>query len=157
MLLSCQMTIINFAEFLQDELDTRGWKASDLVKRSKLSPAIISRALNSERLPSPESLSAIASALGYPPERLFRIAGILPPKPEIDEITEKLIHLVAQMNELERADVHEYAALVLRRRSQRDLLAELKIKLDEVQPGQAEDVLKLLTEFLSKAGARRLK
>lgn len=72
------MTIIEFADWLQAELDIREMKPKTLADKAHLDPGIISRVLSRERLPSPDSLTAISGVLGYPPETVFRAAGLLP-------------------------------------------------------------------------------
>ena len=143
MLNSCQMTTIELADYLQRELDQRGWSQAELADKAKLDPGIISRALNRGRMPSVESLVAIANALGVRPERVMIGAGIFPPDPthNPDLLTEKIVHLVSQMDEIDKSNVLDYADLVLRRRKQRSLIDEFVARLSEIPKDQAASPL----------------
>lgn len=151
MLNSCQMTTLQLAEYLQKELDRLGWSQAELADRAKLDPGIISRALNGSRMPSVESLIAIANAMGIRPERVMIGAGIFPPDPSQnpDELTEKIIHLVSQMDDIDKSDVFDYAELVLRRRKQRSLINEFVARLNEIPKDQAAKIEKELKDYFS--------
>ena len=43
--------IVDFSEWLQSELDQKGWKQSDLSKRSGINSGLLSRIINGERRP----------------------------------------------------------------------------------------------------------
>lgn len=66
-------------EWIEEEVDTRGWNFSELSRRSELSPGTISDVLSGRTQPGLRFCNGIASALGAPPERVFRMAGLLPP------------------------------------------------------------------------------
>ena len=88
---------MDFAAWLEEELKSRDWSQSELARRGHIRPNTVSRVLNRERAPGPEFCKAVARALGYPPEVVFRKAGILPPKPPQDEETEIALHLLKQL------------------------------------------------------------
>jgi transcriptional regulator with XRE-family HTH domain len=73
------MDKINFIKWLETELKERNWGPSNLAKAAGVYPATISKILNQERQIGPEVCVAIADALDYPPEHVFRVAGLLPP------------------------------------------------------------------------------
>lgn len=75
-----------FRNWLWQEIDSRGMSQRDLSKKAKIkiSPGAISHVLNGNRDPGPEFCRAIASALNYPPEYVFRKAGLLPDEKESD-------------------------------------------------------------------------
>ncbi len=108
------MTIIEFSEWLQAELDQRDWNGNQLAVRAGIDRGIISRALNRERMPSPESLKSIASALGYPAETIYRAAGLLPPVSEADAWKERILHLAEQFPEEEHDDLIAYIEMRIR-------------------------------------------
>lgn len=72
----------DFASWLWDELKKRGWDQRQLVQRSGVSQAQISRIVNNMRKPGPESVRRIARALQVPEETAFRAAGIMGNRPE---------------------------------------------------------------------------
>jgi transcriptional regulator with XRE-family HTH domain len=67
-------TKVEFGEWLQAQLDALKMKAIDLERISGVNKATISRALNGERMPEPESLIAIAKGLDIPSARIFEAA-----------------------------------------------------------------------------------
>ena len=69
----------NFPDWLVAELEKRSMSPAELARSSQKASAVISRILNGERSPAPETLEAIARALKLPPEEVFRAAGLLPP------------------------------------------------------------------------------
>jgi transcriptional regulator with XRE-family HTH domain len=76
-------------EYLEKELVGRSWRPADLARAARLPDATISHILNGSRRAGPEVCNALARALNEPPERIFRLAGLLPPlPPEVEEETE---------------------------------------------------------------------
>jgi transcriptional regulator with XRE-family HTH domain len=87
------MTNIDFAEWLENELDKREIKPVELARIAGIDPGVVTRILKAERSARPKTLESIAHALRLPPEFVFEKAGILPPKPELTPIKRKLLHL----------------------------------------------------------------
>lgn len=88
----------NFAwvDWIITERKKIGWSQAILARHSNLSRTAISDYEKRKRLnPNVDALSRIATALGYPPERLLRIANILPPRLEIDETIESAQHIIS--------------------------------------------------------------
>ena len=148
MLLSCQMTIINFAEWLDKELAENDLSQADLAKLSKVDPSIISRAIKMERLPSPENLNSIARALRKPPELVFREAGLLPPS-NINNQCEELNYLFAQLPERDQAEILEIIRIKLDRHEL--LITELKKKYNPWPPGD-DQVMGVIKDYLQLLG-----
>lgn len=69
-----------FVEWLQGELNQRGWSQADLARRSHVTQTHISRIMSEMRRPGPDALMNIAHALRVPPDEAFRRAGLLPPR-----------------------------------------------------------------------------
>lgn len=69
---------IHFSEWLTDELRARNWTNADLARAAHLSPQAIGHYVNQLRSPGADALRKIARALGYAPEDVYRVAGILP-------------------------------------------------------------------------------
>lgn len=83
-----------FIAWLIDELEFRGISQSELARRSSLTSGAISHVISGSRQPGPDLCSAIAGALNYPPELVFRKAGLLPEldrtdPPGTDELTHR--------------------------------------------------------------------
>lgn len=84
---------MEFSDWLSSQMSSRGMSQSDLARAAKVSNTAISNVLTGTRSAGPEFCTAIANAFGYPPEVVFRAAGLLPHKPELDEETEQIMHL----------------------------------------------------------------
>jgi transcriptional regulator with XRE-family HTH domain len=72
----------SFADWVRDQIKERNWTQAELARRSGISPAHITKALNGERGFGEKSILAIAQALKLPATTAFRAAGILPEEPE---------------------------------------------------------------------------
>lgn len=83
----------DFAEWLQVEIDKRGWSQSDCARAAGLNRAVINKLLNGRCRPQPTTLIAIAGAFKIPPEMAYRAAGLLPPSPGQDDITAELMYV----------------------------------------------------------------
>lgn len=90
MLIYCSMT--NFSDWLENQIRERGISPADLSRSSGKAPAILSRVLNGERNPAPETIAAICNGLGIPVEEGYRAAGLIPFKQKADEAIERGKH-----------------------------------------------------------------
>ena len=68
---------MNFASWLQQELDKRGWNHTELARRSEVTPGQISRVANGSRGAGPDLCIAIAKGLDLSREKVFRARGWL--------------------------------------------------------------------------------
>jgi transcriptional regulator with XRE-family HTH domain len=68
----------DLSEFLQAELARRAWRPADLARAAGVPDATVSHVLKGSRRAGPEVCRALARALDEPPERIFRLAGLLP-------------------------------------------------------------------------------
>lgn len=98
------MSVITFAEWIEEQLRERGWKQADLARESGLDTGYLSRIINMERRIGPESCVAIANALMLPPDLVFTKAGLLPSKPQ-DDITREATHLFDQLSDADQETV----------------------------------------------------
>ncbi len=87
----------DFSEWIESELKRRDWNASELAKRADINSGTLSNILSRTRRPGPDICRAIARALNYSPEVVFRQAGLLPPTPEPDLEVEEVTHLFEQL------------------------------------------------------------
>lgn len=100
----------SFSEWIQSQLDQRGWKQADLARASGLDSAVISNVINQRRKAGEVVCRAIAKAFNLPPETVFRSAGILPdhPSDQPPNLAE-WIQIFMQADEGTREDMLEYA------------------------------------------------
>ncbi len=91
-------SVIDFPQWLIKERSDRGWSQSDLARTADISRQVVSDYEGYKRKYFDEEiLVKIARAFELPPEMVFRVAGLLPAKPNIDEETEELNHLIDQL------------------------------------------------------------
>jgi transcriptional regulator with XRE-family HTH domain len=76
---------LRFAEWLQAEMNKRGWSQSDCARACDLNRAVINKLLNGKCKPQPTTLIAIARGFKIPVETAYRAAGLLPPNPDGDD------------------------------------------------------------------------
>ena len=88
---------IDFADWLQNELDKQRMTPADLARVARKDQGIISRILRRERKPEADTVLAIASALKIPAETAFRAAGLLPPKPDEDPWVEQMDYKISKI------------------------------------------------------------
>lgn len=93
---------IHFSEWLQAEMDKRGWSQSDLARSSDLNRAVINKLLNGKSHPQPTTLEAISRALKIPIEMTYRAAGLLPNNTENDENIEEAIYVLKNIHSSQR-------------------------------------------------------
>jgi transcriptional regulator with XRE-family HTH domain len=93
---------LGFAEWLQTEIDKRGWSQSDCARSASLNRAVINKLLNGKSKPQPSTLMAIAKALKIPIETVYRAAGLLPPTADGDDTTIELIHIFRSIQSPQR-------------------------------------------------------
>ena len=84
---------IYFSEWLQEEMDKRGWSQSDLARNADLNRAVINKLLNGKSQPQPPTLEAISRALKMPLEMTYRAAGLLPASKDHDDDMEEAMHI----------------------------------------------------------------
>lgn len=125
----CQMSsLIDFPMWLQEQLDKRNWRVSDLAKRSRKSDAAVSRILHGERNADPDTLVAFANALNISPILMFRKAKLLPPGPEDEATFEDWEHLLKQMSPEDQEEMRQIAEMKIERRAREQSLKSLKSK-----------------------------
>jgi transcriptional regulator with XRE-family HTH domain len=98
----------DFAEWLQFELDARGWAQIELTRRGGISSGAISKIMSGERKPGPDVCNAIAKALKIRPEIVFRSAGLLPHLPDDDPLTAEAEYLLSQLPEDKRQQAIDF-------------------------------------------------
>jgi transcriptional regulator with XRE-family HTH domain len=93
---------LRFAEWLQIEMNRRGWSQSDFARACDLNRAVINKLLNGKCKPQPATLMAIARGLRIPVETAYRAAGLLPVSDESDEPVQELIYIFKSIQSPQR-------------------------------------------------------
>jgi transcriptional regulator with XRE-family HTH domain len=99
-----------FTEWIEKSLTERNWRPADLARAAGIPDATLSRILSGQRNPGPDVCLAVAQAFKEPPEKVFRLAGLLPPLSTSDNSTiQELIDLVRNMTPEDQREVLKYA------------------------------------------------
>ena len=93
---------LRFAEWLQLEMDKRGWSQSDCARACDLNRAVINKLLNGKCKPQPVTLIAIARGFKIPVETAYRAAGLLPPITDGDDSIQEVLHLLKNIQSPQR-------------------------------------------------------
>jgi transcriptional regulator with XRE-family HTH domain len=93
---------LRFSEWLQLELDRRGWSQSDCARSANLNRAVINKLLSGKSRPQPSTLAAIARAFKIPVETVYRAAGLLPANTDHDDSTQELLHIFKSIQSPQR-------------------------------------------------------
>jgi transcriptional regulator with XRE-family HTH domain len=100
---------MDVVEYLLKVMEERELIPADITKRSGLSPSQVSKVLNRESPAGQKALDSFAKALNLPPDDLYRRAGILPMKPNADEVVTEIVHIYHMLSEDNKGDLLDYA------------------------------------------------
>jgi len=109
---------MTFAHWLQREREQRDWSQNELATRAGIGRGIVNKTEAGRNDPAPQTLRALARALGYPVDRLYRLVGFLPSDPGKDPLTEEGLHILQQLEGEDKEDAIRY--LRLRRQVQEE-------------------------------------
>jgi transcriptional regulator with XRE-family HTH domain len=98
----------NFADWLVQELETRGMNQADLARASGLGNGSISDVIKGRRKAGKEFAIAVARGLNLPVETVFQEAGFLPRAKEHDREMEQIMTLVDSMTKEEQRELLSY-------------------------------------------------
>jgi transcriptional regulator with XRE-family HTH domain len=84
----------DFSLWIGQELDRRGWSRSEAARRGSISPSAMDKVIGGFANPGIDFCRGVARAFGLPLEEVFRLAGILPPKPSFNLRDRKLVYHV---------------------------------------------------------------
>lgn len=76
--------------WLEEQLRQREWQPSDLARRARLGNSTVQRIMAGTRRAGKDVCQKIAVALGEPPEKVYRLAGLLPAIPPETAIEEEM-------------------------------------------------------------------
>jgi len=88
----------DLSEFLQAELARRAWRPADLARAAGVPDATVSHILKGSRRAGPEVCRALARALDELPERIFRLAGLLPGLPPAVEEEREAVDILRSLS-----------------------------------------------------------
>lgn len=74
--------------WLSQEIERRNWSHRELSRKTGFSPSLVSKVLLEKRSASADFCVKVANALGEAPEKLLRLAGILPASDNDPTLTE---------------------------------------------------------------------
>ena len=109
---------IYFSDWLQGELEKRGWSQAELARRSNLSRSGVNLLITGRNQPRAETCLALARGLGLAPETVLKAADLLPEgeAPDQDPTLEELVDLARRMSTEEREELLSYALWRYQRR-----------------------------------------
>lgn len=112
-----------FTKWLRGEMKKRDWSQAELARQMQIDRATVNNVLKNDqkraRGAGPEFCRQAARAFGYPPDEVFRIAGLLPndteEKQKRSPLKRVIISLIDKLpTEQDDIEVEEYIRLRLR-------------------------------------------
>lgn len=105
-----------FISWLNNELNERKWTNAELSRQADIAPSYISMVISGQQKPGFEFCVKVADAFDEPPERILRLAGLLPPLPgpEDSPTLRDLIETARRLDPDERLRLVGIAHLFLR-------------------------------------------
>lgn len=80
-----------------DETKQRGWSYSELARRADVSQSLVSKTVAGDISPSADFCIKVARAFGEVPEKLLRLAGILPASSASDDTVQQLTDIARNL------------------------------------------------------------
>lgn len=100
----------SFEDWLQTELDERGWSQAELIRRSKnkIGSGSLSDIFSGRRKIGLDLATAIAEAFEMPVVLVLQAAKLIPPDHELTDEILKIVHLLEKMTEEEQKEFLAY-------------------------------------------------
>ena len=97
-------------DWVSKELERRGWSYGELARRADVSRPLVSRTLSGDMDASADFCIKIAQALGEAPEKVLRLANILPqlPASEDDPTVREIYDILGNMTPEQRKEALRY-------------------------------------------------
>ncbi|MFC1923561.1 helix-turn-helix domain-containing protein [Chloroflexota bacterium] len=108
---------VKFSEWIQHQLNDRGWVKKELGMRSGLDISYVNQIILGHRNPGPKACRGIAKALEIPEVIVFQQFGYLTQDPAIDPTTETFITILSQLPEDDQSELLEIAKIKLYRQN----------------------------------------
>lgn len=103
--------------WISQEIERRDWSHRALARQSGLSNSLVSKTLSGKLPPSADFCIKVAQALGEAPEKVLRLAGILPTSPASDDSTlQELTDLARNLAPEDQKEILEYVRFRYQRR-----------------------------------------
>lgn len=93
------------------EIKKRNWSRRQLAQKTGLSQSLVQKTLKGERNPSSTFCIKVAEALEEPPEKLLRMARVLPQVLE-DKVLAELLDMLRNMTPDQRNEMLRYAKYI---------------------------------------------
>jgi len=90
---------IDFGDNLIRILKKKGWSQAELARRTGRSRTAISDVISGQRAIGRDLALDIAEAFDMPPDEMFRLAGLLPPKPDADQTLDRIDYLYHSLHD----------------------------------------------------------
>jgi transcriptional regulator with XRE-family HTH domain len=113
-----------FTEWLNQEVEDRGWSYRELGRRANLSSGTISRVTTRQTLPTWDFCMSVSRALQMPAEDVFRQAGLLPLLPPAVEEEQEALRILRSLP----AGVRETVITMLRALARREGVAVAEVQ-----------------------------
>jgi len=94
-----------FSQWVLEQMKSRDWSQAELARQSGLSRTAISDVISGKTDPGYHLCVSIGGALELPSENVMRVAGLLPPYPDIDEDIERILEDVAKLPKRDQKEV----------------------------------------------------
>jgi transcriptional regulator with XRE-family HTH domain len=110
-----------FRFWLTQELDRRGWSHRELARQMETSQSFVSRIIKGENPAGINFCHRVAKVLDVPPEKLLRLAGILPGEPAVNEselgpVSREIMELIQGLPPEDRQQILDYVRFVYQQR-----------------------------------------
>lgn len=77
--------------WINAQLNERGWSRSEAARRGDFSPSTLDKVIGGFSRPGPKLCTGLARAFGVPPDDVFRLANILPTKPQVRHVNSRRV------------------------------------------------------------------
>lgn len=96
--------------WLSKKIEQLGWSHSELARRAGVSQAAVSGTISGDRKAGADFCIKVAQALGESPEKVLRLAEILPPIPDTEDATLlELLEIVRNISSQSRQEILNFA------------------------------------------------
>lgn len=101
-------------DWIDQEIKQKNWSRRELARRTGLSTSLVQKILKGERNPSTEFCIKVAQALGESPEKLLRMAGILPEILEDETLVNEVVELLRTLTPDQKMEALKYVRYLVR-------------------------------------------
>lgn len=105
---------MEFSEWIETELERRGWSRSEAARRGQISPSMFDKVINGYSKPGIKFLEGIARAFGISITIVYRAAGLLPPG-DANATFEDWQYLLVQLSPEDQEELRKIAEMKLER------------------------------------------